>query len=95
MRIVFVLRVPVTWGTSITATMERARCICALLFGIFFLLRKGEFLPKPTYGTYRNTQMRRSHLRFMTEDQSLIPYPAVGTTRASWLTVSIKFSKAD
>jgi hypothetical protein len=84
-----------TRGTSMAAIMERARCICALLFGIFFLLRKGEFPPKPTPGNNRNTQMRRSHLRFMTEDQSLIPYYAIGTTRASWLTISIEFSKAD
>ena len=84
-----------TGGTSIAANMERARCTCALLFGIFFLLRKGEFLPKPTSSANRNTQMRRAHLRFMTEDQSLIPYHAIGSMRASWLTISIEFSKAD
>jgi hypothetical protein len=59
-----------TWGTSIAANMERARCTCALLFGIFFLLRKGEFLPKPTSCTNRNTQMRRAHLRLPQTHQS-------------------------
>ena len=39
--------------------------------------------------------MRRSHLRFMTEEQSVIPYQKIGYVRASWLTITVIFSKTD
>lgn len=84
-----------TGGASHRSFMETCRLTCALLFGIFFLLRKGEFLPKVERSNGQQLSMRRSHLRFMTEDQREIPYPLVGTVRAHWLTITIEFSKAD
>ena len=84
-----------SFGASSTATMETARITCALLFGIFFLLRKGEFLPHPDKPASAHRPMLRSSLRFMTADQQEIPYNLIGHLRASWLTITIEFSKAD
>ena len=83
----------VTSGTSPRAILDVMRLTCALFFGIFFLLRKGEFLPKSASTCHR--PMRRSDLRFLDADQRVIPYHLVGHTRASWLTITIVFSKTD
>ena len=83
-----------TQGHSVAAFMERTRCVCALFFGIFFLLRKSEFLPKSST-TSQHTPMRRSHLRFMTSGQTEIPYDQIGFARASWITITVQFSKTD
>ena len=84
-----------TMGHSAAAFMERTRCIGALFFGIFFLLRKSEFLPKPTTTDSQHAPMQRSHLRFMTAGQDVIPYDQIGHTRASWVTITVQFSKTD
>ena len=78
-----------------TASFSRTRITCALCFGIFFLLRKGEFLPKPEAPNCHHVPMRKSHLRFLTHDQQEIPFPMVGHVRASWLTITLAFSKTD
>ena len=84
-----------TTGSSHRTFMEITRLTCALLFGIFFLLRKGEFLPQTLKGTKFHRPLLRSHLRFMDADQRIIPYGLIGTVRASWLTITIEFSKTD
>jgi hypothetical protein len=84
-----------TYGDQTRPFIERLRVICALMFGIFFLLRKGEFLPKPVAKNCHHTPMQRSHLRFMDADHKVIPYSHVGNIRASWLSITIEFSKTD
>ena len=78
-----------------THQMYVIRMTCALLFGIFFLLRKGEFLPKLAVVNCHHIPMRKSHLRFLDEKHSVIPYHLIGHHRASWLTITITFSKTD
>ena len=85
----------VTTGGSLRASLDTMRVTCALLFGIFFLLRKGEFLPQTTNPTRSHRPLLRHHLRFMDINQKEIPYHLVGLLRASWLTITIEFSKAD
>jgi len=76
-------------------TMGVARITTALLFGIFFLLRKGEFLPKPAFCSTRHPALLRSHIRFLDDSQHEIPYPLIGIRRAWWVTITILFSKTD
>ena len=83
-----------TTGEPIRATANTMRLTSALLFGIFFLLRKGEFLPQ-TKTAQAHRPLLRSHLRFMDADRRVIPYHLLGHIRASWLTLTITFSKAD
>ena len=71
------------------------RTTCALLFGISFLLRKGEFLPKQTSANCHHIPMKKSHLLFLDENHGEIPFPTVGHRRATWLTITIAFSKTD
>jgi len=80
---------------AIAFHMNVTRLTCALLFGIFFLLRKGEFLPKPIVINCHHVPMRKSHLRFLDEKHCEIPYQFIGHKRASWLTITIAFSKTD
>ena len=77
------------------ADMDIRRLSCALMFGIFFLLRKGEFLPHPDKQPISNHIMLRSNLRFLNDDQSEIPYGSIGKARAYWLSITIVFSKTD
>jgi hypothetical protein len=84
-----------TYGHDTHTYIERLRIVCALMFGIFFLLRKGEFLPKPVVTNCHQTPMQRSHLRFMDATHKVIPYPRIGIDRASWLSIAIEFSKTD
>ena len=84
-----------TTGDTCPAIMERLRVVCALMFGIFYLLRKGEFLPKPVVKNCHHTPMQRCHLRFMDANHNVIPYQLVGVIRASWLSITIEFSKTD
>ena len=65
------------------------------MFGIFYLLRKGEFLPKPVVQNCHHTPMQRSHLRFMDANHNVIPYAQIGFVRTSWLSITIEFSKTD
>lgn len=85
----------VTSGDHLSARIERLRVVCALMFGIFYLLRKGEFLPKPVVKNCQHTPMQRCHLRFMDADHNVIPYHLIGVKRASWLSITIEFSKTD
>lgn len=85
----------VTCGSGIHAVLGIMRLTCALFFGIFFLLRKGEFLPKSCNARSQHRPLRRSDIRFLDEQQRVIPYHLVGHSRASWITITIIFSKTD
>ena len=85
----------ITHGTTRVALVERMRVVCALMFGIFYLLRKGEFVPKLVTSNCHHTPMQRCHLRFMDASHNVIPYALVGTIRSSWLSITIEFSKTD
>ena len=84
-----------TTGPTARAAIDAMRLTCALLFGIFFLLRKGEFLPPSDNQRSAHHPLLRRHLRFLDVDHNEIPYHCVGITRASWLTITIEFSKTD
>ena len=84
-----------TTGPSMQAVLGVMRLTCALFFGIFFLLRKGEFLPKGANVPSRHSPLRRSDIRFLDAHQRAIPYEQIGHTRASWITITIVFSKTD
>ena len=80
-------------GHTARTTMERERVGTALWVGIFFLLRKGEFLP--SCQSSNHCPFRRSNLRFWTEERTEIPYDQVGQIPARWVSVTVVFSKAD
>ena len=75
-------------GPTERAGMERHRLITALWVGIFFLLRKSEFLPEAA-------SFRRHHLRFQDANRHDIPYQLIGITKAYFVSITIEFSKAD
>ena len=63
----------------------------AMRLGIWFLLRKGEYLK-----TSLNTGgIPRSCLKFTDVDGRVIPYGVVGTVTATALHLTVKFSKTD
>jgi hypothetical protein len=84
-----------TFGPDIRAVMERSRLITALFFGIFFLLRKGEFLPKQIRANCHHVPMQRYHLRFLDAQQQPVPYHSIHPQSVQWLNITIEFSKAD
>ena len=67
-------------------------CYTAMRFGIFFLLRKGEFLR-----TRAASGIRRGCVQFFTEEQLRIPYSLVGTGEfpAHSMKIKVTFSKTD
>ena len=77
-----------TGESSLRSLMECLRIVTALWFGIFFLLRKSEFLPSCA-------GFRRRHLRFQDHDHRDIPYHLIGITPAHFVSVTIEFSKMD
>lgn len=67
----------------------------AAITGIFFLLRKSEFLesdPKKRSGI---TSCMRQDFRFFDEKEEIIPHDMVGYTIARRIRLTINFSKAD
>ena len=62
-------------GPTKRAWMERCRLTTALWIGIFFLLRKSEFLPE-------SASFRRHHLRFQDDNRHDIPYHLIGIAKA-------------
>ena len=70
-------------------------CYTAMRFGIFFLLRKGEFLH---IQGMPNTGIRRSHVCFFTEHDIRIPYRLIGSSLyppAHSVRIQVTFSKTD
>ena len=65
------------------------------MFGIFYRLRKGEFLPKSVVTNCHHTPMQRCHLHFIDANDNVIPNALAGIVRATWLFITIEFSKSD
>ena len=81
-----------TYDDSTRAKMELSRIMAALFLGIFYLLRKGEYLPKQAKN---HNPFQRRHLRFYEKHKGIIAYRDVGHIRAYSLSITIVFSKAD
>jgi hypothetical protein len=81
-----------TYDGSIRSKMELCRLMAALFLGIFFLLRKGEYLPKQAAN---HNPFQRRHLRFYDQFKSTIAYFDIGRCAAYSLSITIVFSKAD
>lgn len=67
------------------------RVLAAMLFGIFFLLRKSEFL----YKAGKTSPPLRSSVVFLADDKSIIPHHLVGIIPARWLLFNVGQSKTD
>jgi hypothetical protein len=81
--------------TNSVLSMIGLRVVTALWLGIFFLLRKNEFLPHTEGGAGMQEPCRRHHLRFFDDHMLEIPYRQVGLQRAASVTLSLRFSKTD
>ena len=71
-----------------------------MIFGIFFLLRKGEYLPSPRAKKDRQGNaigyiFTRDMLSFYTKQDEVIPYDQVNMIAAVSVKLGILFSKAD
>jgi hypothetical protein len=76
------------------------RLYLCLIFGIFFLLRKGEYLPSPRAKKDRQGNaigyiFTRDMLSFYTKQDEVIPYDQVNMIAAVSVKLGILFSKAD
>jgi len=74
-----------------------ARIYAALMFGIFFLLRKSEYLtikdPAPSSSGARI--LRRHSIAFFDQNNARIPYQRIGHWQAYSIRLVINFSKTD
>ena len=71
------------------------RVVTALWMGIFFLLRKSEFLPFSTHPNEMQEPCRRRNLRFFDGNRTEIPYHSIGLRPAASVTLHLRFSKTD
>ena len=76
------------------------RLYLCLIFGIFFFLRKGEYLPSPKAKKDRQGNaigyiFTRDMLSFYTKQDEVIPYDQVNMIAAVSVKLGILFSKAD
>ena len=71
--------------------MARMRQHLAMDFGIYFMLRKSEFIFKPT----KDAPAVRQQLSFFDNKGTSIPYNEIGLTAASQLYFNVNFSKTD
>jgi hypothetical protein len=81
--------------TNLMSYMVGVRVVTALWMGIFFLLRKNEFLPHPDNRNDMQEPCRRRNLRFFDERRLEIPYDRIGLQRASSVSLTLRFSKTD
>ena len=81
-----------TYDGSTRAKMGLCRIMAALFLGIFYLLRKGEYLPKQAKN---HSPFQRRHLRFYDKSKNVIAYADIGRSRAYSLSITLVFSKAD
>lgn len=88
------LRSP-THSADARPTMERFRLTTALWFGIYFLLRKSEFLTTSTVPNQHTVPFTRASLRFQTQNRTDIAYADIGTIKAHFVSITIPFSKTD
>ena len=79
--------------TTHPTSIDKERLMAAMFLGIFFLLRKGEFLPHEQQSNH--VPFLRSHVRLYDSNGSVIPHGNIGTTVAQTVSISIVFSKAD
>ena len=94
-RVKLAFSLPMTEAVSVTLKNgpEWLRVLVglAMRMGIWYLLRKGEYLK-----TSRNDGgLRRQHAEFMDKLGRRIPYNRVGKMKAQSLHVNVKFSKTD
>jgi hypothetical protein len=80
------------YDESTRGQMELCRLMAALFLGIFFLLRKGEYLPKQAHN---HNPFQRRHLRFYDQHKNTLAYHEIGHIPATSLSITIVFSKAD
>ena len=78
----------------------KERLFLCLIMGIFFLLRKGEYLPSNRVKKDRNGapigyQLTRNMITFYTDLDYAIPYNQIGIKSATSVKLTILFSKAD
>ena len=84
-------------GTSFLAKLMQAQLYAALIFGIFFLLRKSEYLttkdPPPTHSGARI--LRRRSVAFFDTLNARILYRRIGHIPARSIRLIVDFSKTD
>jgi len=71
--------------------LTRLRFYAAMMFGIYFLLRKSEFLFKPG----KIAPPLRSCCIFLDAAKNIIPHHLIGVTKARWLVFHVGQSKTD
>jgi len=81
--------------TNLISYMVGVRVVTALWMGIFFLLRKNEFLPHPENRNDMQEPCRRRNLRFFDGRRLEIPYDRIGLQRAASVSLTLRFSKTD
>ena len=74
--------------------MFRKAIRMALIFGIYFLLRKSEFLPGRSAGKFHGG-LKWKRIRFFTSDGTPIPFPSVRLGTAKFVEINIATSKTD
>ena len=75
--------------------MIGVRVVTALWMGIFFLLRKNEFLPFSEDPKGMQEPCRRRNLRFYDSTRLEIPYGRIGLQLAASVSLHLRFSKTD
>ena len=81
--------------TDLVSYMIGVRVVTAIWMGIFFLLRKNEFLPRYDVGAGMQEPCRRQNLRFFDNHKMEIPYDRIGSQRAFSVSLTLRFSKTD
>ena len=66
----------------------------AMTFGIYFLLRKSEFLPVNSAGKF-HAGLQWENIRFFASDGIVIPWKSIGSISAKHLEIKIPISKTD
>ena len=75
--------------------MIGVRVVTAMWLGIFFLLRKNEFLPYQNDSRGMQEPCRRRNLRFFDKQRLEIKYDHVGLQLAASVSLNLSFSKTD
>ena len=81
--------------TNLVLFMVGVRVVTAMWLGIFFLLRKNEFLPYQKDHHGQQAPCRRQNLRFFDKQRLEITYENVGLQKAVSVSLNLSFSKTD
>lgn len=81
--------------TDLVSYMVGVRVVTALWLGIFFLLRKNEFLSHSADPNGMQEPCRRRNLRFFDVHRVEIPYERIGLQQAASVSLNLRFSKTD